>query len=137
MVTPSSSSAPERRGQASPTAALVAVVTVGIALSLYATVFAGAVPTPDRELAEPTLSSVHDTVAPAGVVEPASLGTGLGVGPTGRELRIELRTGEHLWTVGAPLANSSTARTETASRQVPVRMMPGRVRAGWLRVVIH
>lgn len=136
MVITLSSSALESRAQASPTAALVAVAMVGIALSLYATVFAGVVPTAERELAEPTLSRVHDTVAPAGVLEPASLDAGLNVGPTGRELRIELRTDERLWSVGAPLSNVC-AQTETASRQVPVRMAPGRVRVGWLRVVIQ
>lgn len=135
MATTSRSSAPERRGQASPTAALVAVAAVGIGLSLYATVFAGVVPTADRDVATPTLSAVHQVVAPASVAEPARLQTAVDAGPTGWAVRVELRVGGRQWSAGT--APAPEADTQSAGRRVPVRTSPGRVRSGWLRVVVH
>jgi len=133
MATASRSSAPER-GQASPTATLVAVAAVGFGMSLYPTVFAGAVPTTDREVAEPTLSRIHDTVAPAGVASADRLDAAVDVGPAGWTLRIELRVGSEHWTAGdAPAADEET---QSAGRRVPVRIAPGRVESGWLRVVV-
>lgn len=135
MATTSRSSAPERRGQASPTAALVAVAAVGIGLSLYATVFAGVVPTADRDVATPTLSAVHEVVAPASVAEPARLEAALDAGPTGWSVQIELRVAGQQWSAGT--APAPDADTQSAGRRVPVRTSPGRVRSGWLRVVVH
>lgn len=134
MATASPSSAPERRGQASPTAALVAVAAVGLALSLYATVFAGIVPTADRQVAEPTLKRVHDVVAPGDVAEPDRLDQAREAGPTGWTIRIELRAGTQQWSVGK---SPASARFQSAGRRVAVRTDPGRVRSGWLRVVVH
>ena len=119
----------------SPTATLVAVVAVGLGLSLYATVFAGVAPTADREVAEPTLSRVHDAVAPAGVVAPGRLDDAETAGPEGWSIRIELRARNERWSIGpGPGAN---VEFQTAGRRVPVRTAPGEVRAGWLRVVVH
>jgi hypothetical protein len=133
MATASRWSAPER-GQASPTATLVAVAAIGLGLSLYATVFAGVVPTADREIAEPTLSRVHDTVAPAGVASADRLDAAVDAGPTGWTLRVELRVGSRHWTAGdAPAPNEET---QSAGRRVPVRTAPGQVASGWLRVVV-
>jgi hypothetical protein len=134
MVTVSPSSASER-GQASPTAALVAVAAVGLGLSLYATTLVGVAPTADREVAEPTLSRVHDAVVPAGVAVPDRLEAAIDDGPTGWTVRIELQTDTEHWTAGpAPAPNADTG---TAARRVPVRVAPGRVVSGRLRVVIH
>ncbi|MBP1985585.1 DUF7285 family protein [Halolamina salifodinae] len=135
MATVSPSSAPERRGQASPTAALVAVAAVGIGLSLYATVFAGVVPTADRDVATPTLSAVHEAVAPAGVAGPARLEAAAEAGPTGWSVRVELRTGPRQWTAGT--APAPGVDRQSAGRRVPVRVSPGQVQSGWLRVVVH
>ncbi|WP_435116834.1 DUF7285 family protein [Halolamina sp. C58] len=133
MATTSRSSGPDR-GQASPTATLVAVAAVGLGLSLYAAVFAGVAPTADREVAEPTLSRVHDTIAPAGVASADRLGAAVDAGPTGWTLRIELRVGSRHWTVGD--APAPGKETQSAGRRVPVRTAPGRVAIGWLRVVV-
>lgn len=134
MATASRSSAPER-GQASPTAALVAVAAVGVGLSLYAAVFAGVAPTADREVAEPTLSRVHDVVAPAGVASPDRLEKALDADPDGWTVRVDLRAGSHHWTAGAPPETS--AGTQSSGRRVPVRIATGRVASGWLRVVVY
>ena len=134
MATASRSSAPER-GQASPTAALVAVAAVGLGLSLYAAVFAGVVPTADHEIAEPTLSRVHDAVAPAGVASPERLESAADAGPNGWTVRVDLRAGSQHWTAGD--APASNVETQSSGRRVPVRITSGRVESGWLRVVVH
>ncbi|MFW5948382.1 MAG: DUF7285 family protein [Halolamina sp.] len=135
MATASPSSAPDRRGQASPTASLVAVAAVGLGLSLYATVFVGAVPTAERDVATPTLSNVHDAVTSADVADPQRVEAAVEAGPAGWSLRVELRAGEQHWRAGS-LPAAESAR-QSAGRRVPVRTSPGRVQAGWLRVVIH
>lgn len=135
MATASPSSAPERRGQASPTAALIAVAAIGLGLSLYATVFAGVGPTADRNVAEPTLSRVHDVVAPAGVADPDRLDAARDAGPAGWTLRIELRAGGRQWAAGD--AQPGARRTTSAGRRVAVRTSPGRVLSGRLRVVVR
>jgi hypothetical protein len=134
MATVSPSSAPER-GQASPTAALVAVAAVGFGLSLYATTLAGVAPTVDREIAEPALSRVHDAVAPAGVAVPDRLEAAIDDGPSGWTVRVELRTDAQHWTAGPTPAPNAGA--QSAARRVPVRLAPGRVVSGRLRVVVH
>jgi|AntRauTorcE11898_2_1112593.scaffolds.fasta_scaffold01155_4 hypothetical protein len=135
MATALPSSAPERRGQASPTAALAAVAAVGIGLSLYASIFAGAVPTADRDVATPTLTAVHEVVAPTGVAEPERIDAAVDAGPTGWSLRIELRAGPQQWTAGTAPRPESTI--QSAGRRVPVRTSPGQVEFGWLRVVVY
>ncbi|WP_267645925.1 DUF7285 family protein [Halolamina litorea] len=119
----------------SPTAALVAVTAIGLGLSLYATAFAGAVPTTHRDVATPTLSAVHDVVAPAGVAAPGEVAPSTSVGPDGWELYVELRAGDRRWSAGP--APKPTAESRAADRRVPIRISPGQVRSGWLRVVIH
>lgn len=135
MVTTSPSSAPERRGQASPTAALVAVAAVGLGLSLYAAVFAGVVPGTDRDVATPTLSQVHDAVTSADVAEPEGLDSAVDAGPRGWTLHVELRASAQQWTAGTQ--PTPDAESQSAGRRVPVRTSPGRVQSGWLRVVVH
>lgn len=121
------------RGQLSPTAALVAVATIGMGLSLYATAFAGAVPLPDRNVAEPTLERVHSTVVTAGVADPSRLKQAGKNGPDGYRLRVSLGLESQRWAVGpAP----PTSGVETADRTVAVRTDPGRVRSGRLQVVV-
>lgn len=146
MATVSPSSAPEparasrpptrasrERGQLSPTAALVAVATIGMALSLYATVFAGVLPLPGSDVAEPTLDRVHDTVEVAGVADPSRLERAVETGPDGYRLHVSLRSEGRHWAVGP---TPPTAEVDTASRRVAVRKGPGNVRSGRLRVVV-
>lgn len=122
------------RGQLSPTAALVAVATVGMALSLYATVFAGIVPVPDQNVADPTLERVHNRVVTAGVAAPDLLEDASAVGPDGYRLYVSLRTAHGRWNTGpTPPKNGPV---ETATRRTAVRTSPGEVRSGHLRVVV-
>jgi hypothetical protein len=121
------------RGQLSPTAALVAVAAIGMTMSLYATVFAGVVPVPDRTIAEPTLDRVQTVVVSAGVADPKRLAPAVDSAPEGYQLHVFLRVGDQRWTAGP---SPPTEGAETASRAVAVRTGPGTVVSGRLRVVV-
>ena len=141
MATASPSSAPEpgsesraERGQLSPSAALVAVAAVGMALSLYTTVLSGVAPTPGHDVAEPTLDRIEETVVTAGVAESERLDDAVERGPAGYRLHISLQTESRQWATGpTPPASGSV---EAASRRVAVRERAGNVRSGRLRVVV-
>jgi len=126
------------RGQVEPLAALVALVAVGAGLSLYAVALADA--RADRDGSDPTVETVADRtlerVAPAGVARPGRTSELPSVAPSGYRLNATLTSGDDRWTVGpsAPAAGSPTA--SRATRPTSVRVAPGRVRAGTLRVVI-
>lgn len=125
------------RGQTSPTAALVAVAAIGMGLSLHATVLAGIVPTADRDIAEPTLERVHDTVVTAGVADRDRLDAAAAAGPDGYHLRVSLHVDGWDWTAGpTPPSGDGAKRTQTAERHVAVRTGAGRVESGVLRVEV-
>lgn len=128
------------KAQASPTAALVAVAVVGMGLSLHATVLAGVAPTPDQDVAGPTLDRVHDAVTSAGVADPERLSEAVDVGPDGYDLQIRLRVDSRSWTAGTTPPGQADSgdhpKTETATRRVAVRTGPGTVTAGRLQVVV-
>lgn len=120
------------RGQVEPLAALAALFAVGVGLSTYAVVLTDASPHPERDVAAPTLAAVHDAVSEQGVVQPARLDRALEYRPTGRRLAVTVATDERQWTAGP----SPPATGDRAERRVSVRLGPGRVRVGWLRVVV-
>lgn len=140
MATASPSSASESpaandasgRGQTSPLAALVAVATVCLVCSLYATVLDGAASPQRRNLAEPTLERVHKTLAPASVAKPGRLDAALDRGPNGYGLNVSLVVAGQRWTAGA----RPPPDADRASRRVAVRVVRGRVRPGTLRVAV-
>jgi hypothetical protein len=122
------------RAQVEPFAALAALFVVCAGLSTYAVVLAGAGgEEPERGVATPTLVAVHDAVTERGVVLPARLHRALDRRPTGRRLAVVVATADQRWRVGEvppPTADDS------ASRPVTVRLGPGRLRVGQLRVVV-
>ncbi|PSQ45978.1 hypothetical protein BRD17_00430 [Halobacteriales archaeon SW_7_68_16] len=122
------------RGTATPFGALVAVVAVGIGLSLYATVVTEVPTTDDRDVATPTLRAVHDGIAPGGVVDPNLLSAGRDVAPAGYHVAITLRVANRTWTNGP--ATKPPDDADTADRPVAVRLGPARVRPGRLRVEV-
>jgi hypothetical protein len=105
-----------------------------MALSLYATVFAGIIPGPDRNVAEPTLERVQDTVVTAGVAAPEKLDDATVAGPNSYRLHISLRTESRSWSAGPTPPGPGSA--ETATRRTAVRTRPGEVHSGQLRVVV-
>ena len=131
-----------RRAQVSPTAALVALLAVGAGLSLYAGVLDASVrsgetsDTPVPIVADRTL----DRLAPAGVATPARLrrfdsrSNRSRVAPDGYRVNVTLAAGGERWRAGPPIP--TTARTARAVRTPAVRLAPGRVVPGRLRVVI-
>ena len=121
-----------RRAQVEPLAALAALFAVCVGLSVYAGVLAGAGEPSDRDLAGPTLSAVDDAVTVRGVVDPARLDRALDRAPSGTHLSVALTTDERRWTAGS----SPTVRGDRAAKHVSVRLGPGRVRVGRLRVVV-
>lgn len=131
-ASPSSESDSGLRGQTSPTTALVAVAMVCLGVSLYATVLSSTSVLPDRELATPTLERAHDTLAPAGVVEPTRLRSAMKTGPAGYRLNVSIVATEARWQAG-PVPPAATDR---ASRRVAVRTQYVGVRPGSLVVQV-
>ncbi|MFD1644778.1 DUF7285 family protein [Haloarchaeobius litoreus] len=120
-----------RRAQVEPTAALVAVFAVAVGLTLYA----GAVDSlpadeSSRQVTQPTLSQVHGSLTETGVADPADLNETLAVGPDGYHVAVTLSADGERWRVG-PAAPPTAA---TAARPVSVRIAPGVVVSGRLRV---
>lgn len=123
------------RGQVEPLAALVAVFAVGVALSAYAGVVADVLPTPDRNVADPTVERVHEAVTSAGVAVPGTLPKATGVAPDGYRLNVTLAAAGRTWRAG-PTPPSVESDGDSATRTASVRIAPGRIRPGRLRVVV-
>ena len=121
-----------RRGQVEPLAALAALFAVCVGLSAYALVIADAGRPTDRDLAGPALATVDDAVSVSGVVRPARLDRALDARPSGTRLNVTLTTDSRTWNAGPPPA----VHGDRATRRVSVRLGPGRVRVGRLRVVV-
>jgi hypothetical protein len=117
-----------------PLAALAALFAVCVGLSLYATILVDAAPPRERDLAGPTVAAVDDAVTVRGVVYPARLDRALDHRPSGARLNVTVVTDTRRWAIGP----SPTVRGDrsTADRRVSVRLGPGRVRVGRLRVVV-
>lgn len=121
------------RAQTEPLAALVAVAMVSLALGIYGGVLDTALPGQrDRAVAEPALSAVEDTLAPAGVVRHERVPTSPTAGPDGYETNVTVTASGRQWSAG-PQAPPNGAR---ATEQVGVRVGPARVVPGRLRVVV-
>lgn len=116
-----------------PTAALVAIFAVAVGLTLYAGAL-DSLPAPEesRRVAEPTLSQVHESLTATGVADPAELDGTLAVAPDGYHVAVTLSADGERWRVG-PAAPTTAA---TAARPVSVRIAPGVVVSGRLRVEV-
>ncbi|PSP93712.1 hypothetical protein BRC91_08970 [Halobacteriales archaeon QS_4_62_28] len=122
------------RGQTEPLVAVVAVVVVSLALSLYVGVLDAQLPGQrDRTVAETTVAAIEDHVAPTGVAVPVRLYTAANGTPSGYEARATLTTGSEDWTLGP---DQPPARADRASRRVGIRIESGRVVPGRLRVAV-
>lgn len=128
------------RGQTDPLVALVALFAVSVGVSLYAGVLddVSATVGVDRDVATPTLERVHEATTTAGVLDPSSLEDARSVAPDGYESNVSVRAAAREWEAGppTPTATSSEERVDSAARSVGVRLGPGRVRPGRLRVVV-
>lgn len=123
------------RGQTEPLAALVAVFAIGVAVSTYALGAQHALPTAgdrDRDVAEPTLRRVADSLTADGVVDPSRLNQSLAAAPDGYALNVTVSVGNRTLTTGPTPPDGA----ERATRPVSVRLSPGWVRPGHLRVEV-
>lgn len=121
------------RGQLSPLPALGATVVVLAALSLYATGLYGAFPDPsDPRVAEPTLDRAVTALTVDGVVRPTDLSSALSASPAGYDAALVLSADDERWRVGP----ASPPAAATASTPVSVRVAPGVVVSGRLRVEV-
>jgi hypothetical protein len=141
------------RGQFESIAALVAVAAVCTALSLYAGVLTDAVPSSDRDVAEPTLRAATDRLQDGGVLAPTRLTADRLPEPSGYRVNVSVtvrtwgtdgRSSDWRWTAGpappTPVRHDAVTgdsdRFDVASRRSGVRVAPARVRPGTVRVVV-
>lgn len=121
-------------GQVEPLAALAALVVLGMGLTLFAVAYDNAIPVDrDRNLAHPALSRTVAEAGPGAVVSPGRLRSAARTAaPAGYDLHAALTAGNRSWAAG-PRPPPTASR---ASRVVAVRVGPGRVEPGRLRVAV-
>ncbi|WP_435361293.1 DUF7285 family protein [Haloarchaeobius sp. DFWS5] len=125
------------RAQTEPTAALAAVLAVCLGLTLYAGTLTSTLQSfspgdDDTQVAESTLGRAYATVAQDGVVDPDRLSQAATVGPAGYHVAVRLTADSEHWRAGP----ASPEAVATAVRPVSVRLAPGVVVSGTLRVEV-
>jgi hypothetical protein len=122
------------RGQTEPIAALVAVLALGMGLSLYVGVLDSTLTslTGDADVAPIAADALVAEASPFGVVHPPLGATAAAARPNGYALNGTLRTEPRTWREGPPRA----AGADCATRTVSVRTAPGTVRPGTLEVCV-
>ncbi|AXG06504.1 hypothetical protein DU500_08760 [Haloplanus rubicundus] len=123
------------RGQVEPIAALVCLLAVCAAVSTYATALAGAGYETERDVATPTLDRVVDRLAAGGVAVPDRTERARRAGPAGYRLNVTVAAAGERWHAG-PRPPGRRADTDTAGRTISVRLAPGRIRPGRVRVEV-
>ncbi|QPV63923.1 hypothetical protein I7X12_04635 [Halosimplex litoreum] len=120
-----------REAQTEPLAAVVAVVVVALALSVYVGALEASLPGPvDRNHAETAADRIERALTVGGVARPDRLATALDRGPDGYRVNATLTVGDRTERVGP----TSPEAVDTARRRVSVRIGPGRVEPGRLEV---
>jgi hypothetical protein len=122
------------KGQTEPLAALVAVLALGIGLSLYVGVLDSTIPflTSDADVAPIAADALVAEASPFGVVHPPLGAAPDAARPNGHALNATLRTESRAWHEGPPRAEIADCVTRTVS----VRTAPGTVRPGALEVCV-
>lgn len=121
------------RATTEPLAALVAVFAVGVGLALYAGVLDDAFGTlnQDRTVAAPTADAVEQRLSSAGVIDPARIDGALDAVPAGYRGNVTITVSDGgRWRAGP----TPPTGADTDDRTVSVRVAPGSVRRGRLRV---
>lgn len=120
------------RAQVEPIPALVAVFAVGAGLTVYAGVLANTGPERERALAEPVLEQIDDEIVVSGVAEPDRLSDAASTTPEEHTVAVTLTVGDETWQVGP----DAPPRVDRAEQRLSVRIEPGTVRSGTLRVEV-
>jgi hypothetical protein len=123
-----------RRGQVEPAAAIVVLLAVTGAISAYAAALGGAGGADERALAEPTLERVAETLGTGGVAHPSRTHRARRVGPSGYRLNVTVAAAGRRWHAGVTPPRDTA--TDAASRAMSVRLGPGRIRPGRVRVEV-
>jgi hypothetical protein len=113
----------------------VVSLAVCVAVSTYATALVGAGYEADRNVAAPTLDRVVDRLATGGVADPGRRERARHAGPAGYRLNVTLAAAGQRWSVG-PTPPSSRTDADTAAHSLGVRLAPGRIRPGRVRVEV-
>ncbi|QAU14385.1 hypothetical protein EKH57_10430 [Halorubrum sp. BOL3-1] len=127
------------RAAVEPTAALVAVVVVGLALGLYAGALDEASPDRSRQTAEAALDRAERATAVGGVVDPSRMRR---VEQPGTAVAVELEANGERWLAASgpdapgPPGVRSPGAVAAAERRVTVRVAPGENIRGTLRAVV-
>lgn len=124
----------DERGQASPLAALAALFAVCTGVGIYVVALGGAPVGDDRAYADPTLHRVSDELSDGGVVDPSTLDAARSAAPAGHRLNVTLTADGRRWATGP--RPPGEAPTDAASRTTSVRLGPGSVAPGRLRVEV-
>lgn len=142
------------RGQVEPIAALLAVVVIAIALTMYGTALLEILPgQEERSVTDPTLRNVWEQIRDSGVYESGALS-----GPSAVDRRVlperynvyinvtRLRTDGSLIEVDELVFDADPSEgtivmdppeaASVVSRPIPVRVSPGRVVGGTLHVAV-
>jgi|GEM_PF-686384 len=125
------------RAQVEPLAALVVLLAICAAVTTYATALDGAKYESERELATPSLDRVVDRLATGGVVDPERREREpvRHAGPAGHRLNVTIAAAGRRWHAG-PAPPGRGSNTDAAARSIGVRLAPGRVRPGHVRVEV-
>ncbi|MFC7204371.1 hypothetical protein ACFQJC_12660 [Haloferax namakaokahaiae] len=128
-------SSSSRRAQLSPLSALTAFFVVCAAITGYATVLNDARPTSERNLGETTLSAVESSLEDdTGVVALPDESASVSSCPDGYSCRVVVAAGDHRRVIGA--TDPVPTDADRATTRVSVRVAPGDVRFGTLRVEV-
>jgi hypothetical protein len=119
------------RGQVEPTAALVVLLVVCLAVSTYASALGGG--DTRRDFAPPTLDRVVEALSTGGVVDPERTPRARRAGPAGRRLNVTVAAGGRRWHAG-PTPPGRDA--DVATRRIGVAVGVGRVAPGRVRVEV-
>lgn len=122
------------KAQLEPLSALAAVLAITMAISLYAGVYANALPhRTETAPATATTDRVVHALSTGGVIDPTRLSrpTITATVPASMSVAVTLYTDEYRWSIGATPPDHATRTVRT----VPIRVA-GTISVGQLRVVI-
>lgn len=119
------------RAAVEPLAALVAVFAVSVGLTLYAGVLDDAVETTEPNRAPATADAVSERLTTVGVADPGRVDDSLDAAPSGHTVNVTL-VADQRWAAGP----SPPPTADTGVRPVSVRVAPGDVAGGQLRVSV-
>lgn len=118
------------RGYVEPLVAIAAVFVLGVGLTVYASALAAREQADRRQVAETVVESVGGQAESLGVLRPSALRHA--VAPSGWSVNLTLVSPAGRWSTGG----TPPPAADRARRRVAVRLGPGVLRPGVLRVAV-